>query len=400
MPSLRIGIVGAGLGGLCLAQGLARAGIAATLFERDHAADSRWQGYRLRIDGDGQQALRRVLTPRQFELFRQSCSLGGDDCFVDPQLRAWSERKPAHWRPSAQDGDAAERDLSANRQTLREILASGLKDQIRWGHALRGVRETPSGVLLDFEGQPEFEVDVLIAADGVASTVRRQLVPGGEPEDEGAVVLYGVTPRDALPAEASTPELGQGVCVVFGDGLTAVIEAMRFRALLPELARRMAPEVKLSAMPDYWYWACVARAEDLGGALPDERLSGAALRARIQQATRGWHPRLQAVFAHGDPQCLGARPIRMAAEVPAWRCERVALLGDAAHAMSPAGGLGANTALWDGAELARVLAPAGTTAEAVAALRVWERDMRRRAEHALRLSRAGSARLLQRSGLA
>ena len=400
MPSLRIGIVGAGLGGLCLAQGLARAGIAATLFERDHAADSRWQGYRLRIDGDGQQALRQALTPRQFELFRQSCSLGGDDCFVDPQLRAWPERKPAHWRPSAQDDNAAARDLSANRQTLREILASGLKDQIRWGYALRGVRETPSGVLLDFEDQPEWEVDVLIAADGVASTVRRQLAPGGEPEDDGAVVLYGVTPREALPAEASLPELGQGVCVVFGDGLTAVIEAMRFRAPLPELARRLAPEVALSPMPDYWYWACVARAVDLGGVLPAERLSGAELRARVLQATRGWHPRLQAVFAHGDPQCLGARPIRMAAEVPAWRCERVALLGDAAHAMSPAGGLGANTALCDGAELARVLAPAGTTAEAVAALRVWERDMRRRAEHALRLSRAGSARLLQRSGLA
>lgn len=399
MQSLRIGIVGAGLGGLCLAQGLARAGVAATLFERDQAADSRWQGYRLRIDGDGQQALRQVLTPRLFELFRQSCSLGGDDCFVDPQLRAWSERKPAHWRPSAQDEDAAERDLSANRQTLREILSSGLEDRIRWGHALRGFRETSGGFLLDFQDRPEFEVDVLIAADGVASTVRRQLAPDGDPADEGAVVLYGLTPRDALPSEALTPELGQGVCVVFGDGLTAVIEAMRFRAPLPELARRLAPEAALSPLPDYWYWACVARAEDLGGALPAERLSGDALRARVLQATRGWHPRLQAVFAHGDPQCLGARAIRMAAEVPAWRGERVALLGDAAHAMSPAGGLGANTALCDGAELARALAPAGTAAEAAAALRVWERDMRRRAERALGASREGSARLLQRTAL-
>lgn len=400
MQSLRIGIVGAGLGGLCLAQGLARAGIAATVFERDRTADSRWQGYRLRIDGDGQQALRQVMTPRQYELFRQSCSLGGDDCFIDPQLRALPERKPAHWRPSAQADDAAERDLSANRQTLREILASGLEGQIRWGHALRGFRETPRGLLLDFEARPECEVDVLIAADGVGSAVRRQLIPGGEPDDGGAIVLYGVTPWEALPAEALTPELGQGVCVVFGDGLTAVIEAMRFRAPLPELARRLAPEAALSPLPDYWYWACVARAEDLGGALPAERLSGDALRARVLQATRGWHSRLRAVFAHGDPRCLGARAIRVSAEVPVWRCERVALLGDAIHAMSPAGGLGANTALCDGAALARALALAGTAAEAAAALRAWEPEMRRRAAAALSLSLAGTARLLQRAARA
>ena len=317
-------------GGLCLAQGLARAGIAATVFERDRTADSRWQGYRLRIDGDGQQALRQVMTPRQYELFRQSCSLGGDDCFIDPQLRALPERKPAHWRPSAQADDAAERDLSANRQTLREILASGLEGQIRWGHALRGFRETPEGLLLDFEARPECEVDVLIAADGVGSAVRRQLIPGGEPDDGGAIVLYGVTPWEALPAEALTPELGQGVCVVFGDGLTAVIEAMRFRAPLPELARRLAPEAALSPLSDYWYWACVARAEDLGGALPAERLSGDALRARCAAGDarlafafaggfRAWRPAVPG--RAGDPHQRRGAGLALRTRGLAGRCD-------------------------------------------------------------------------------
>ncbi|MFD5508484.1 NAD(P)-binding protein [Streptomyces sp. NPDC127051] len=45
--------MGAGLGGLCLAQGLRRQGVEVTLFERDDALLTRSQGYRLYIDPDG-----------------------------------------------------------------------------------------------------------------------------------------------------------------------------------------------------------------------------------------------------------------------------------------------------------------------------------------------------------
>src|SRR5215467_557408 len=48
--SPRIAIVGAGLAGLCLAQGLRQAGLNAAVFERDASAASRAQGYRISID--------------------------------------------------------------------------------------------------------------------------------------------------------------------------------------------------------------------------------------------------------------------------------------------------------------------------------------------------------------
>ncbi|WNX60033.1 NAD(P)-binding protein [Acinetobacter baumannii] len=57
MKQLHISIIGAGIGGLCLAQMLKQAHIAFDVFERDPAPNSRTQGYRIRIDADGQLAL-------------------------------------------------------------------------------------------------------------------------------------------------------------------------------------------------------------------------------------------------------------------------------------------------------------------------------------------------------
>ena len=50
MTALRVAVVGAGLGGLCLTQGLLGAGADARVYERDAAPAARRQGYRLRLD--------------------------------------------------------------------------------------------------------------------------------------------------------------------------------------------------------------------------------------------------------------------------------------------------------------------------------------------------------------
>lgn len=61
----RILIIGAGLGGLALAQSLAKAGFQATVFERDENPTSRPQGYRISIRSLGMQASSTVLTPEK-----------------------------------------------------------------------------------------------------------------------------------------------------------------------------------------------------------------------------------------------------------------------------------------------------------------------------------------------
>ena len=54
---MRVLIIGAGLGGLALAEGLMNAGFDVTVFERDESLTSRPQGYRISIRSLGMNAL-------------------------------------------------------------------------------------------------------------------------------------------------------------------------------------------------------------------------------------------------------------------------------------------------------------------------------------------------------
>jgi len=60
-------IVGAGLGGLALAQGLVKEGSHVSVFERDLSPSSRAQGYRISIRALGMAALTALLTPEQLK---------------------------------------------------------------------------------------------------------------------------------------------------------------------------------------------------------------------------------------------------------------------------------------------------------------------------------------------
>lgn len=53
--------------------------------------------------------------------------------------------------------------------------------------------------------------------------------------------------------------------VVFADGLSLVIEPMRFQAPMAQLAADYAPDCPLTPVDDYLYWACIGTAERLGG---------------------------------------------------------------------------------------------------------------------------------------
>ena len=70
---LRVAVAGGGLGGLCLAQGLLKAGMDVTVYERDAHLAVRRQGYRLHVDARAGRALEQCLPPGSFAVFQATC---------------------------------------------------------------------------------------------------------------------------------------------------------------------------------------------------------------------------------------------------------------------------------------------------------------------------------------
>lgn len=378
MQEFQVAIIGAGLGGLCLAQGLKRQGIAFAVFERDPALDSRAQGYRIRINPDGQVALRRCLPPELYALFEASCAAElNAPRALDVQLNG-----VARWNDAWRSEEPGPADLKAHRHTLREVLMCGIAEHVHFDKELRGVvRHGGDSVSFDFADGSAYRADLLVGADGSNSRVAAQCFPAMRGLDADVVCIYGKADGASL---AIADELRGGTSVVFDTQLAMVIDAMRFSP---------AGDGVLSPVEDYLYWALIGRRQRLGMAGGMAACEADARRC-IADVSAGWAPGLRAVFAATPPGMLTMPPVRQSPPPQAWPPSRVTVLGDAVHTMSPASGLGCNTAFLDAASLAAQLATAaGGAVTPDQAVATYEREMRERAVAALQASERGGAQL-------
>uniref|UniRef100_UPI000584DA1E NAD(P)-binding protein n=1 Tax=Actinoalloteichus spitiensis TaxID=252394 RepID=UPI000584DA1E len=79
-------VIGGGIGGLCLAQGLRAAGVPVTVHERDTHPAGRWEGYRIHIDPAGARSLRACLPDRLWRAFLDLAAPGGEFGFLTERL--------------------------------------------------------------------------------------------------------------------------------------------------------------------------------------------------------------------------------------------------------------------------------------------------------------------------
>src|SRR3954471_10145334 len=355
--AMHVLIAGGGLGGLCLAQGLRKAGHSVTVFERD-ADLSRKVGYRLHMNADGGEALRRCLPDDLFELYLETSRTTPPRqlaVVIDDQLNELSSMP--HLGPP---NEGPRPHTAVHRQVLRQILLARLGDSVRFGHRVISYEEDACGVRLRLEGGEEVAGDVLVGADGIRSAVRRQRLPHVEVIEAGVegLGLYG---RSRLEGQLPPPLMDGFVIATNKRGGMLAIGAFIPRRPIAEAVAALAPDVRVDPVEDY---VMVSGSVPPGTVIPD---TPERMHAAMVAAVEGWHPALRGVVERIDPATLFAISFGRLDPTPAWEPSRVTLLGDAIHAMLPTLGQGANMALRDAATLAGKLAGATDAVSAIGA---------------------------------
>ena len=329
---MEVVVVGGGVAGAAAALALERAGIGVRVFEARSGAQG--AGAFLVVAGNGMRAVRElgVELASGFPLrSARFCNGDGDELGV-----------------SALDG---------HRCVRWDELCTELRAQVRRRgvpveHGARFVSAEQDGdeVVARFADGRTARGDLLIGADGVHSAVRGQLDPVPE-RYAGQQVFFGYSGPVDVPHVAGRIEMIRGSAGNFGW--------------------TMAPEGRA-----YWFARIPGPPADPGESEVDrkERLL-AALRP---DAT----PAADLVSATEDVLAVNARDLL---PQPRWRDGRVLLVGDAAHAASPATGQGASMAFEDAVFLAKSLRDHGN-------LDVYERFRRARTErNALRSAQMTTA---------
>jgi salicylate hydroxylase len=329
-------IVGGGIGGLFAAAALIAHGLRVSVYEQARALGEIGAGV--------------FLTPNSV---RQLQRVG-----LGQSVEKWGARVGSDSRYFRHDGapiapvqvtDSSgwNATFGMHRADLVDILASALPaDVVHTGHRCTGFEQDGDVARVSFANGVVAEADLVIAADGIHSELRQNVVPPSRPIFSGSVSYRGVLAHELIPhwpTGSWQMWLGKGK-----HFLTFPVRAGKLINYVGFVPADEESKESWSAPGD-----------------PDV----------LRQEFAGWDPRIGSLLQRVQATFRWALYDRE--PLPIWTRGRLTLLGDAAHPMLPHLGQGANQAIEDGMALATILARADRKT-APAALLAYERLRRER----------------------
>jgi 2-polyprenyl-6-methoxyphenol hydroxylase-like FAD-dependent oxidoreductase len=309
-------VVGAGIGGLAAAVGLRRVGWDVRVLERAPVIGEVGAGL--------------TLWPNAVSAL---AALGLDvgDRAVPTVSRGNLLTPKGRWVRRSRPGDVGV--LAIHRAELHDVLRKALPESVVETDAEVTAVSSDGKVTV---GGEVLSADLVVAADGVNSITRRTLWSedaedsaggadglqgrGREAVFQGRAVWRGVTPAGAVWPVRESLTLGRGVQV----------------GVLPLPGERV-------------YWFLTVNADQRNRMYADDR-------AEVLRRVRDWHHPIPELVAATPPDQVLHNDMLDIDPLPSFVKDRVVLLGDAAHAMTPDLGQGACQALEDAVVLAAAVA--------------------------------------------
>ena len=356
-PAPHVLIIGGGIGGPALALFLKKAGISCAVYEA-HPFTERVGGG-LNVASNGMNILAELGladgliaqgTPARHFLFKSSRGRRlARVRYGDPKI---------YGQPC----------VSMMRATLFATLTAELHAQgipVHYRKQLTALTETPTGATAHFTDGTSAEGDLLVGADGLHSRTRQLLLPQAP-----GPAYVGIVGIGGFPTMAQVP----GVGTEDSENLVYTFGPNGFFGYGGSDAGRLM------------WWANLPQAQELGPA-ELHGLDPAALRQAMLDRYQHYPAPIPALIRH-TPAPFHAN-VYDVPTLPVWHRGRVALLGDAAHAVSPNAGQGAAQALEDALYLARTLRD--SQGDYNWAFRQYERERKPRAEKVVAEGRARAA---------
>jgi 2-polyprenyl-6-methoxyphenol hydroxylase-like FAD-dependent oxidoreductase len=320
-------IVGGGIAGPALALLFKKAGLTSTIYEAHPRLEDVGGGFT--IAPNGMNVLEEVGVA---DSIAGSGALVSEFCFRDHRGKMLA-RYPAGNVEKYRWPSVAILRRTLHRILIDEVARQGI--QVEYQKRLKELAHVEGGrVVAVFEDGTSAQGDFLVGADGVHSRVRQIIFPSAPgPSYLGVQGVGGFVP----PSVVVAADAADRKSLNFTLGCAGQIGYCNSRQ-----------------NEDGWMWWChlpqgIALTSTELAAIPDEEL-----RKKLLERYKGWHEPI-GTFLANTPDIIRT-DIYEAPPLPAWHKDRVVLIGDAAHAMSPSGGQGASLALEDAMYLVKLAA--------------------------------------------